>query len=188
MRKILGCLVVTCTVLGAPRAAATDDRWIHVRVDEATGGKGRVDIQVPVGWVSSLLPALDGLHGHGSIHVGGQHVRLGEMRDSWNAVRAARDGEYVRVRDEDSDVRISKRGGYLHVTADDEGDGSRIRMKVPLALVEAVLAGGDTLDFDALGAALAKVPPGELLTVDDEESHVRIWIDGRPTAAREDRP
>jgi len=126
MRKILGYLVVTC-IAGGGAWAGAEGRWIHVRVDEADGRKGRVDLQVPLGPVSTLRPALQARHG----------------------------------------------GGYLCLTVDDRGDGSRVRSRVPLALV-------------ALGEALQRVPAGELLTVDDKESHVRIWIDAKPAAPRGD--
>jgi len=185
MKKLLGCLVLA-SVAGGGTAAASDDRWIHIRVDDADDAKGRVDIQVPIGMVSSLLPALKGAHGHGSIHVDGDSVDLAEIKGYWSAVRAAKDGEYVTVRDEDSDVRVSKRGGYFLLNVDDKGGKSRVRMKVPLPLIDAVLAGGDSVDLDALGGALAKAPTGELLTVDDKDSHVRIWIDGSAAPPRED--
>jgi len=187
MRRLLGALVLA-SVTGSVSAAASDDRWIHVRVDDAGGEDGRVDIQVPVGLVSTLLPALKGKGGHGGIHVDGKDVDMEEIRGYWNAVRAAKDGEYVTVRDAESDVRISKSAGFLRVTVDDRDGGSRVRMKMPIPLVDAVLAGGNSLDLDAVGAALAKIPVGEILTVDDEDSHVRIWIDGEAAPARGDRP
>lgn len=139
MKKLLGCLVVVA-VAGGSAIAASDDRWIHVRVDAQDGNKGRVDIQVPIGMVQSLLPMLKLAHAHGSIHV------------------------------------------------DDKEGRSQVRMKVPLPLIDAVLAGGDTLDSGALGTALAKAPAGELLAVDDEDAHVRIWIDGAAAPAREEAP
>ncbi len=187
MKKLLGCLVLV-GIAGGAVAAASDDRWIHVRVDDADGDKGRVDIQVPIGMIESLLPILKGVHGHGSIHVDAKSMDLAEFREYWTALRAAKDGEYVTVRDEDSDVRIAKRGGNFLLTVDDKGGRSRVRMKVPLPIVDAVLAGGETLDLGALGGALAKAPAGELLSVDDEDSHVRIWIDGAAAPAREDAP
>ena len=185
MKKLLGCLVLV-GVAGGAAAAASDDRWIHVRVDDDDGAKGRVDIQVPIGMVSSLLPALKGAHAHGSIRVDGDSVDLAEIRGYWSAVRAAKDGEYVTVRDEDSDVRVSKRGGYFLLNVDDKAGKGRVRLKVPLPLIDAVLAGGDTMDLGALAGALAEAPVGELLTVDDEDSHVRIWIDGEVAPPRED--
>lgn len=188
MKRILGCLVLACVGGVAGRAIASEDRWIHVRVDDADGARGHVDIQVPVGMVSSLLPMLNRAHCHGAIHVDGKRADLAELRGYWNAVRAAKDGEYVTVRDEGSDVRLSKSGGYLRLNVDEKGDGSRVRMKIPLPLVDAALIGGDTIDLDAIGKALANVPAGELLTADGEDGHVRIWIDAQPAAAREDAP
>jgi len=187
MKKLLGCLVLV-GVAGGTAAAASDDRWIHVRIDDADGKKGRVDIQVPIGMVASLLPALKGAHVHGSIHVDDKSLNLAEFREYWTALRAAKDGEYVTVRDEDSDVRIAKHGGTLQLTVDDRGGRSRVRMKVPLPIIDAVFSGGGTVDLGALGGALAKAPAGELLTVDDEGSHVRIWVDGAAAPAREDAP
>jgi hypothetical protein len=187
MNKHLGCLFVAC-MLGAGTVAASDERWIHVRVDETQGSKGRVDIQVPIGMISSLLPVLKGKHAHGNIKVDCKDVNLAEMRQYWNAVRTAKDGKYVTVRDEDSDVHISKSGGFFRLTVDDKDGGSRVRMKVPLPLVDAVFAGKNEIDLEALGTALAKVPVGEILTVDDDDSHVRVWIDAEAAAARKDRP
>jgi hypothetical protein len=186
MKRILGYLVLACVTGVSARVAASDDRWIHVRVDDADGDGGRVDIQVPIGMVSSLLPALKGKHGRGSIQVDQHHVDVAELRGYWNAVRTAKDGEYVTVRDEDSDVRISKSGGYLRLAVDDKGDRGRVRMTIPVQLVDAALVGGDAIDFEAIGKALANAPMGELLTVDDDDSHVRVWIDAQPAAARED--
>lgn len=183
MKKLLGSVLFASVALGASQASAADDRWIHVRVDDADGAKGRVDIQVPIGLVSSLLPAFRGSHAHGSIQIDGKQA---ELRNYWNAVRAAKDGDYVTVRDDDSDVRISKSGGYFRLSVDDKGGGGRVRLKLPLPLVDAVLSGGDTIDLDAVGVALAKAPSGELLTVDDDDSHVRIWIDSKAAPARED--
>lgn len=185
MNKSLGCLALAAA-LGAGTASASDERWIHIRVDENDGSRGRVDIQVPVGMVASLLPMLKGKHAHGSIKLDSNDVDLAEMRGYWNAVRAAKDGEYVTVRDQDADVRVAKSGGFLKVNVDDKDGGGRVRMKVPVPLVDAVFSGKDEIDLEALGTALAKVPVGELLTVDDDGSHVRIWIDGGAAAARED--
>jgi hypothetical protein len=186
MKKIVGYLVLACITGLTAQAAASDDRWIHVRVDDTDGAGGRVDIQVPIGMVSSLLPALKGKHGRGSIQVDEHQVDVAELRGYWNAVRTAKDGEYVTVRDEDSDVRISKSGGYLRLAVDDKGDRGRVRMTIPVQLVDAALVGGDGIDLEAIGKALANAPMGELLTVDDDDSHIRVWIDARPAAVRED--
>ena len=184
MKKILGSLVIAC--VAGSSAMAASDRWIHVRVDDAGEGNGRVDIQLPISLVATLLPAIQGKHAHGHVHIDGTSVDLAEMRGYWKAVRSARDGEYVTVRDEDSNVRISKSGGYLRVTVDDRDGSGKVRMKLPVALVDAVLSGGDDIDLGVLSGALSKVESGEILTVDDDDSHVRIWIDDDAAPARGD--
>jgi hypothetical protein len=186
MNKTLRGLILTAVAGWAPWAAAADEPWIHVRVDDVGGDQARVDIQVPLAMVSALLPAMKGRHGVSSIHIDGDAIDLEQIRGYWNAVRAAKDGDYVTVRDKDSDVRVSKSGGLLRVSVDEGGRSSRVRLTVPLQLVDAVLAGGDTLDVEALVGAIGKVPRGDLLTVDDQDSHVRVWIDGQPAPARED--
>lgn len=185
MKRVVGALMIAWAAASGAWAAE-DDRWIHIRVDDNGGAGGHVDIQLPIGMVRSLLPAIEA-NGHGGgLRVGRGDVDLREMRAYWAAVRDSKDGDYVTVRDEDSRVRIAKSAGYLLVHVDESSGGARVRMKIPTTLVDAVFAGGDEVDLEAVGKALAKVPSGEIISVDDEDSHVRIWIDATPTAARED--
>lgn len=185
MKTAVGsCLTVLAILAAAPASAS--ERWVHVRVDDSGDAKARVDIQVPVELVSALLPALKDMQGSHAIKVDSANISMEQLRGYWDAVRDAKDGEYVKLHDADSDVRIAKSGGTLRVVVNDNGGGSRVRMTVPLPLVDAVLSSGGTIDLDSIGGALRKIPPGDLLTVDDEDSHVRIWIDSQAAAARED--
>jgi len=184
MNKILGATILACVAALPARGATSKDRWVHIRVDDSGESSGRVDIQVPIGMVSALLPAMKTKHAH-RIVIDGRHVDMDELRGYWRAVRAAKDGEYVTVRDDDADVRITKRGGLVLLSVDDRDGGGKVRMKIPVPVVDAVLSHEDTIDLGAIGAALAKAPSGEILTVDDEDSHVRIWIDAAPSPARE---
>jgi hypothetical protein len=187
MRKLLGAMIVAGIAGSGAWAGSSDDRWIHIRIDD-NDGRGRIDIQVPVGMVSGLLPALETRVPAGGLHVDGKDVDLDELRGYWAAVRGAKDGDYVTVRDRDAHVRIAKISGNLLVDVDERSGGGRVRLKIPMPLVDAVLAGGDTVDLQALGKALEKAPSGDLLTVDDDDSHVRIWIDAAAAPAREEAP
>ena len=190
MNKILGAIIVTGLAALPAAAATTRDRWVHVRVDGTDGGDGpgRVDIQVPIGMVSAMLPIVRGKHGDHRIVVDGRDVDMEELRGYWSAVRGAKDGEYVTVRDPEANVRIAKSGGVVLVSVDERDGRGRVRMKIPVAIVDAVFARADGIDLGAIGQALERAPLGELITVDDEDSHVRIWIDTAPAPAREDQP
>lgn len=188
MKKLLGAMIVAAVASGGAWAGSSGSRWIHIRVDDNDEGHGRVDIQVPITMVSGLLPALKDRVPAGSLHIDGKDVDVDELRRYWTAVRDAQDGEYLTVRDDDAHVRIAKSGQTLLLNVDERSGGGRVRMRIPVPLVDAVLAGGDRVDLDTLGRALEKAPSGDLLTVDDEDSHVRIWIDAAPAPARGEAP
>lgn len=182
MRSAIGALLVAGTISAA--SAASTDRWIHVRVDDAEEG-GHVDIQVPISMVSGLLPTLKSKSGSGSIRFEHSDVDLDDLRAYWAAVRDSKDGDYVTVRDKESKVRVAKRSGQLLVDVDEAAGGGHVHMKLPVGFVDAVLSHGDTVDLQTIGRALDQVPSGEILTVDDDDSHVRIWIDGAPSPSRD---
>jgi hypothetical protein len=51
-----------------------------------------------------------------------------EIRGYWTAVRDAKDGEYITVRDADSKVRIAKKSGNLLLHVDESPRGEKVRM------------------------------------------------------------
>ena len=186
MKKISTLVALAGAIALSVGTARATDRWIHVRVDERDEGHAHVDVQVPVGMVSGLLPLIKEKHGSGSIRIDGHSTDIQEMRGYWAAVRSAKDGEYVTIHDDEANVRVAKSGGLLLVNVD-EHDGGHVRVKLPVAIVDAALGGSaDTVDVDALVRALGSVPTGELVTVEDEDSHVRIWIDDAPSPAQGD--
>jgi len=180
MKKIRVQVALAGAIALSVGTARATDRWIHVRVDERDEGHAHVDLQVPIGMVSGLLPLIKEKRGSGTIRVDGHETDIREMRGYWAAVRSAKDGEYVTIHDDDANVRVAKSGGLVLVNVD-EHDGGRVRVKLPVAIVDAALGGSEnTVDVDALVRALASVPMGDLVTVEDEDSHVRIWIDDAP--------
>ena len=180
--------VAAALLLLAPAFAASDGRWIHVRVDEDGDHGAKVDVQVPLSMVSSLMPTLRAkMDVDGHLDFGSSDVSLDELRAYWKAVKESKDGNYVTVKDGSDTVRIAKRGGVVHV--DVKGSGERVTMRLPVPIVDAFLGTKDTLDVGALVEALHDVPNGELIAVDDDDSKVRIWIDDRPSPVRdEDTP
>jgi hypothetical protein len=188
----------------APSVAQTSaktDQWIHVRVDSKDGNGDNVRVNVPIELAVKVLPAIkhDNLQG-GKVHIDNAHLDDVDLRALLDAVRTAKDGEYVTVQNHDNNVRIAKNAGYLyiHVTdaSSDEKSGkskeakeshsksaakeSKVEIKIPMKVVDALFSSGkDELDVVAALHALSSNGDTELVSVKDDENTVRIWIDSK---------
>jgi hypothetical protein len=194
-----------CAFLPSPALAQTSaksDQWIHVRVESKDKQGETVRVNVPVEMAEKVLPAIkhDNLQG-GKIHIDNAHLDDVDLRAMLDAVRAAKDGEYVTVQSNEGNVRIAKMAGYLyiHVTeknheekAGKKSDGkealakpatakeSKVEIKIPMKVVDALFsAGRDELDVVAALRALSSNGDTELVNVKDDENTVRIWIDSK---------
>jgi hypothetical protein len=159
------------------------ERWLHVRVI-STDAKGEsVKVNVPLELAEHVLPAID----HDQLHNG--KVRVGnidcdgvDVRAILDAVRNAKDGEYVTVQKKDADISVTKRDGNLlvHVKDKERPKAQQVEVKVPMKVVEALLSGNkEELDIVAALHALALQGDTELVSVKDEESTVRVWVDSK---------
>jgi len=193
------------TFLAVPvlaQTASKSDQWIHVRVESKDDGGETVRVNVPVDMAVKVLPAIkhEPLH-DGKVHICDGHFNDVDLHTMLDAVRTAKDGEYVTVQGHEDDVRIAKSGGYLyiHVTEKNhagkeakESEGkethakpvsskeSKVEVKVPMKVVDALLsAGKDELDIVAALRALSSNGNTELVTVKDEENTVRVWVDSK---------
>src|SRR5277367_4209307 len=162
---------------------AHGERWLHVRVI-STNSKGEtVRVNVPLEMAEKVLPAID----HDRLHNG--KVRIGcmdcdgvDVRTLFEAVRSAKDGEYVTVQSEDADIKVSKKDGqmYVHVHDKKKSKDSRVEVKMPMKVVEALLSGSkDELDLAAGLHALASQGDVELVSVKDDENTIRVWLDSK---------
>jgi hypothetical protein len=163
--------------------SAHGERWLHVRVI-STNSKGEtVRVNVPLDLAEKVLPAID----HDRLHNG--KVRIGcmdcdgvDVRTLFEAVRTAKDGEYVTVQSNDADVSVMKKDGQMlvHVHDKNKSKDARIEVKVPMKVVEALLSGSkDELDIVAGLHALASQGDVELVSVKDEENTIRVWLDSK---------
>lgn len=169
--------ILSAALVAAALPAAAADLWIHVRVDEGKKGE-QVSINLPVGLIESLAPVVQGkAKGSGGLRFDDEEIAVSDLRRAWRELDREGDSTLLTVRDGSSKVRIAKERGYLVVEADDDG---KVEMKLPGAVVEALLAGdGEELDLAGALRALARHGKGELVTVADGDETVRIWIDDR---------
>ena len=102
-----------------------------------------------------------------------------------DAIRTAKDGEYVTVQSKENDVRVAKEGNHLIVHVLDKGGSkkSQVEVKVPMKVIEALLsAGKDELDLVAALHALGAQGDTELVSVKDSENTVKVWLDSKSVA------
>ncbi|HEY2546419.1 MAG TPA: hypothetical protein VGI46_10165 [Candidatus Acidoferrum sp.] len=163
--------------------SAHGERWLHVRVISSNSKGETVRVNVPLDLAEKVIPAID----HDRLHNG--KVRIGcmdcdgvDVRTLFEAVRAAKDGEYVTVQSDDADIKVSKKDGqmYVHVHDKKKSKDSQVEVKVPMKVVEALLSGSkDELDIAAGLHALASQGDVELVSVKDDENTIRVWLDSK---------
>ena len=166
--------------------SAHADKWLHVRVIKTNSKDETVRVNVPLALAETVLPAID----HDRLHDG--KVRIGcmdcdgvDIRTLFNAVRNSKDGEFVTVQSKDSDINVAKKDGQflVHVHDKNKPKASQVEVKVPMKVVEALLsAGKDELDIVAGLHALAAEGDMELVSVKDDDSTIRVWMDSKSVA------
>src|SRR5215470_1724063 len=150
-------------------SSGTSERWLHVRVIDTNHKGETVRVNVPLEMAERVLPAInkDRLR-NGKVQINHSDIEGVDLKALLEAVRSSKDGEYVTVQSNDSNVRVAKQAGYMvvHVTEkgfkssksdkdqaakDDKSyERSRVDVKVPMKVVEALLsAGKDELDVVA---------------------------------------
>jgi len=191
MKRLLasfGILVLaTGAVLAGQAAPATpEERWLHVRVEDGKAGEEgeTVRVNVPLTLAEKVLPAIQvDRFQNGRVRLEHDEMKDVDLKAILQAVRETRDGEFVTVEGKDN-VRVAKEKGHLLVKVrEGNGTGAKVDIQVPMAVVEALLSGEkNELDVAAAVRALAKHGEEFLVTVTDEETRVRIWIDSQNTS------
>ena len=196
--------LVACSLLptlAVAQSSSNPDQWIHVRVESREDKTETVRVNVPVDMAVKVLPAIKNKNlCDGKVHIDSGHIDDVDLHTMLDAVRTAKDGEYVTVESKDDNVRVAKSSGYLyiHVTekkpsektakATSDKDSaknaalkkSKVEVKIPMKVVDALLsAGKDQLDVVAALRALSANGDMELVSVKDDDSTVRVWIDSK---------
>jgi len=163
--------------------ALASDQWLHVRVEEHGRGAERVHLNIPLSVVEAMLPHLeiDDLD-RGTLRVDPSDLDLDglDLKEIVTAMSEGPDADYVTVNKDDEHVRVSKKGGYVVVVAEDRGccGNERVNVRIPLAVVDALVGDGrGELDLLAGLRALSAFEGEELVKVESDDESIRIWID-----------
>ncbi len=170
----------------ASTTSASKDRWLHVRVISTDARGETVRVNVPLELAEKVLPAINHNRLHdGKVKIDCAHVNDVDLRSLAEAIRNAKDGEYVTVQGTDNDVRVAKQSNYLIVHVLDKGRSRKqqVEIKIPMKVIDALFsAGKDELDLVAALHALSAAGDTELVSVKDEENTVRVWLDSKNVA------
>lgn len=185
----LSLLSVMAVLAGASvsfgQSGSTKDRWLHVRVINSDNKGETVRVNIPLELAENVLPTINKNHLHnGKVSIDQAHMNDVDVRALINAIRTAKDGEYVTVQGTDQDVRVAKEGGRLLVHVKDnknsKSNKSNVDIKIPMHVIDALFsAGKDELDVVAGLHALASLGDTELVSVKSEDSTVRVWMDSK---------
>jgi hypothetical protein len=176
--RVLGVFFSVAVMAAAANAAG--DLWLHVKVDEGDGAK--VTVNLPVSIIEKAIPMLPAHQLHHA-RLSGEHadIELEDLRELWQEVRDSPDMTFVTVEDGDENVRVWKKNGWVYVEVRDEDGPESVDVKVPLAVVDALLA-GEEIDIEGAVRALVEHGEGEFVTVSDRDDNVRVWVDDTPEA------
>jgi hypothetical protein len=122
------------------------------------------------------------------------------LREMWQAVKDTGDARFVSVDSDHETVRVERKGGFLLIdvvdqgTEDEAGDraatapgakgrSETVTVRIPVEVVDALFSGAeDELNILAAIRVLGEQKGIDLVTVDDGESKVRIWVDDLNTS------
>jgi len=174
---LVGGLAAMALLPASAAVAQTSTPWLHVRIEEPKK-ESRVRVNLPLSVVEAVLKASpEIIERHGKIHLGHDHgLKLADIRKIWKELSATGDAELVSVEEKDEHVKVARKGDLVQVFVD-KGGKEEVRVEVPVSLVDALLSGeGESANIQAAVAELQK-RRGDIVSVREEDSTVRVWID-----------
>ncbi|TNF75075.1 MAG: hypothetical protein EP299_06485 [Acidobacteria bacterium] len=170
-------IVFLAALVIAGAASAASNLWFHVRVNDEDGTK--VTVNLPASMIEKAISMIPEEHlGDHGMHFSDHDLTPAQIRELWTELRDSPDMTFVKVEEEGEDVKVWKESGFLYVTVLEEEKNEKVDVRVPFAVVDALLSGNeDELDIQAAINALVQEGEGELVTVTSDDENVRIWVD-----------
>lgn len=179
LKKNLTAALLGLALTAAP-AFAANDLWFHVKVREKGGDNANVTLNIPVSFLQSLMPMVAKqaeLEG-GRIAIEDKDVSTEDLRRVLTALKDSPDATFAEVETDNEKVIFYKQGNYLRAETKEGTGGAEVNARFPIAVLDALLSGnGNELNLEAALNALVDHGPGELVTIRDGETSVRVWID-----------
>jgi hypothetical protein len=194
MKRAIQTVAMVLCMAGVALAGTPPERWLHVSVIDKDSGE-TVRVNVPISMAEKVLGTIhQGNLRDGKIRIDGHFNDDVDLRALLEAVRTAPDNEFVSVQGPHEDVSVAKAGGNLVIHVRENGkkgdkkdagskDDSRVEITVPMKLVDALVANGSKdIDVAAALPVLGEMGDMTLVTVQEAEQSVRIWVDSKNKA------
>jgi len=180
MQKKHFLLFLAVLVLSAGLASATSKMWVHVHVED-TAKEEKVKINLPISVIETMLPMIQekGLR-EGRMHFNNSDLKIEDLRKVWKDIRDEGDMEFVSVESRNGNVRVYIQGNFLMVQPEEKAKNSKVDIRIPLQVVDAMFSGnGNELNLTAAVKALRDSGVSDIITVKDDHTNVRVWIDDK---------
>jgi RNase P/RNase MRP subunit p29 len=173
-------LSFTLMLLCAGISSAASKMWVHVHVEDSAKEE-TVKINLPISVIETMLPIIQEKQiQKGHINFNDSDLRVEDLRKVWNDIRDEGDMEFVSVEGHDGNVRVYIEGNFLLVQPEQKSKNSKVDIRIPLKVVDAILSGkGNELNLTAAVKALRDSGVKDIITVKDNHSSVRVWIDDK---------
>lgn len=175
-RAVIPAIAAALVLALAAAPALAQERWLRIHVQEHDGDAAEVNVNLPLSVLEAIIPTIEQHAFHdGMIDIGDELDGL-DLRELLAAVRDAPDADFVTVRSDRESVRVAKEAGVLLVNVDSE-DGEKVRVRMPMEVVEAMITDDPQRLDVAAGLRLLAEFGGDLVTVESDDANVRIWIE-----------
>jgi hypothetical protein len=165
---------------GHARSSSHPPRFLRMQIEDLRHHHGkRVSVTVPYFFIGNALrfAAFGRLHRELDVHWN-EDIDSEDLKKLWEDIKVANQGQEV-VREHDNEItRFRKEGDaiLLDCTKKD-GFGEHVKVRIPARLMEAAVHEGRDFDVDAVIAELRKAHVGDLVEVDSDDAHVKVWIE-----------
>jgi ribonuclease HI len=186
MKTSKALLLVGVLVAGTAMWAASQERYLHVRVSNPTTHE-LVRVNLPLSLAEKVIPAIHNEQlKNGKVQIGEFKANDVDVRAILEALKTAPEGEFVTVQQTDNDVRVAKEHGQLVVHVTDKHDKEKVDVTIPWEVAQALISEttDNQLNISAAIKALENIGDATLVTVVSNEESVRIWIDSSNTTEK----
>jgi len=154
------------------------DPWLHVEVRESKDEPEIVKVNLPFSMVDVALKiAQDKKLNGGKFRLQSTELSVPDLKKIWTEFKKAGNADFVTVEKKTENVKISREGNYLLIKVS-ENKQQKVDLRVPVDVVDALLAApGDELDIKAALVAMQQKGNSEILSVNDKDTKIRIWVD-----------